>query len=236
MHWPFELRDIFIGAWLATTIPHTEVPRFCAFVAAALRRPEFAGDVHVLIAAIAPDRRLRGLGTSRIVTCSYKLVAIAKLLFKCSCDPTNAEWLDARLWPAKSTRSLPSLDWSPEQSATMSAIADGLRRANANIARCERLVLTTGGPGTRKMEAVAHAVGQAAADWLNVLVAVPVGAMLDTYSAKQPASPNISLETIHASVIAHDADAEYTPLGRLRNFDAMFVDEARAGGTMSPSS
>ena len=69
---PFELLDIFIGAWCTMMVPHSEekelipdddnAPEGVRFLAAALKTQRYGGDVNKFIEDILPDLILRGLG------------------------------------------------------------------------------------------------------------------------------------------------------------------------------
>ena len=86
MSFPFELLDVYIGAWCATMVPHRRqdeflignfndagdfawdesIPDDARFTRAALRRDHYAGDVKALLEDVKRDLHIRGLGDPRI--------------------------------------------------------------------------------------------------------------------------------------------------------------------------
>jgi ATP-dependent exoDNAse (exonuclease V) alpha subunit len=77
-----------------------------------------------------------------------------------------------------------------------------------------------------KTEAVIGCAIEAANKGERVLIACPIGALVDTYRQKLPPNENIVIETIHASHrITRKADELYIPPGRLRTFDLIVYDE-----------
>ena len=91
----------------------------------------------------------------------------------------------------------------------------------------KKLVFVCAGePGSGKTEAVIGCALEAAGKGERVLIACPIGALVDTYRQKLPPNDHIVIETIHASHrITRKADEVYVPPGRLRHFDLIIYDE-----------
>ena len=231
---PFELLDIFIGAWCAMFVPHrTEkdfllrkeelafVPEGTRFLKAALQHPRFHGDVDLLLRETCADLRLRGLGRSRIRTFSARVRACALLL-----AATQRGDVSAESWSAKRCAAMPERTWSPEQSEVLQAVEAGMGICDANVAPNSRILQVTGGPGTGKTEVIIQCALDAARHGARVLVACPIGPLVTTYRQRLPADGGIVVETIHSSFrITRKADQLYIPPGRLRHYDLIIFDE-----------
>lgn len=140
--------------------------------------------------------------------------------------PDDPRHIDPADWTAKDVRALPSVRWSPEQQAAVDIIERNLEVCDANVSADSRILLITGGPGTGKTEVVVHCASSAAAKGAKVLIACPVGALVDEYRSRLPPSENLVVETVHASFrITRKADQAHIPPGRLRHFDLIFFDE-----------
>eukprot|EP00973_Karenia_brevis_P001212 166386-Karenia_brevis.AAC.1 len=83
---PFELLDIYIGAWCAVFLPHRKeeeflldkdekalAPEGTKFLKAALNHDRFKGNVDKLLECMVPELQLRGLGKNRIRTFSARI-------------------------------------------------------------------------------------------------------------------------------------------------------------------
>ena len=245
IRFPFELLDIFLGAWCAMMLPHDsenellpdssdasdapEGARFLMVAIAAYQRAfpkDCRGDddkaLEILLKHVDADFVLRGVDESRRRTFNYRLRAAHLLLKACAVGR-----LDPKDWSLRRPHQMPARAWSPEQKAALDAIAAGLSSEDANDAPRDRQLLVTGGPGTGKTEVVIFAACAAAARGDRVLIACPVGALVDVYRTRLPAGEDIVIETVHASFrITRKADEQYVPPGRLRHFDLMILDEA----------
>ena len=104
-------------------------------------------------------------------------------------------------------------------------ISDGLAVADA-ADTCPRILHVTGGPGTGKTEVIIAAAQAALQEGCRVLIAGPIGLLMSMYKLRLPADDNLVLETIHSAFkIVRDADAQYSPPGRLKTFDLIIFDE-----------
>ena len=235
--YPYELLDNFLGAWLAMNKWHRceedlarykddpAIPEGAKFLKAAMGEEYYDNDVEALIADTTEDFRLRGLSENRINTFKQRLRAVKLMLDACE-NPEDP--MDPRMWSAKDIRSPPSRKWSPEQDEALDAIGAGVNIIDGNVEHHgRRTLLMTGGPGTGKTEVVVHAALRAANNGERVLIACPIGALVDTYRERLPPHHNIVIETVHASFkITRRADQQYVPPGRLRTFDLIIFDEA----------
>ena len=98
---------------------------------------------------------------------------------------------------------------------------------NAAIA-LERPLLVKGEPGTGKTEVIIHAAYRAAESGARVLILCPTGALVHGYKERLPPTDQIVVETLHSGFsIARKVDKNtYSPPGRLRRYDLIFIDEA----------
>ena len=239
VHFPFELLDVFMGGWCTMMVPHRceeefvlskeeaeQVPEGVRYLHAALKHEHYHGDVQKLLNETVEDLELRGIGKSRIRTFCARVRA-SKLLLDASALPRGHEnFVDPASWSAKDWRRLPRREWSEEQGQVIQAVEEGLMANDANISAKDRWLFVEGGPGTGKTEVVIHIAMAAAQRGERVLIACPVGALVDTYRARMPADPNVTIETVHASFrITRRADEQYNPPGRLRTFDLIVFDE-----------
>jgi hypothetical protein len=234
VHFPYEMLDIFIGAWCAMTVPHgseeelapdlaADVPEGARYLKAALDHPHFAGDVDKLIKNIQKDLKLRGKTDNQRFTFESRIRALKMLL-----DNTGDKGLrlPGSIWDARRLDRLPPRVWSDEQAAILDAVRRGVAVDDANVNVHSRMLLITGKPGAGKTEAVIGCAVEAAEKGERVLIACPIGALVDTYRQKLPPNDNIVIETVHASHrITRKADQQYIPPGRLRNFDLIIYDE-----------
>ena len=252
MHFPFELLDIFIGAWAATFLPNMderrllpdksrtypngydlelvrrnsfEAPEGCRHLKAVLCLNEFqlkpdysdfTPDVHKLLVAIEQDLLIRGLTTDRIATFKARVHACALLLQKVYNKKENPE-----AWSARRIFQPPQRDWSKEQQEVLISVAD------ANLVReTNRMLHVKGGPGTGKTEVIIAAAQQAIDNGCRVLIAGPIGLLVSLYRTRLAPSPNLTMETLHASFkVTRSADEQYVPPGRLRSYDLIILDE-----------
>ena len=77
------------------------------------------------------------------------------------------------------------------------------------------------------MELVICTACAATATGEKALIAGPVGALVDVYRTRLPASEDSVPKTVHASLrIARRAGEQYVPPGRLEHFDLIILDEA----------
>ncbi|OLP86649.1 Ubiquitin carboxyl-terminal hydrolase 26 [Symbiodinium microadriaticum] len=258
MHFPFELLDIFLGAWAATflvgmderrLLPDTskdypaifpvecarrqkfEAPEGCRHLKAVLcldnfqlcpESPDFTPDVNKLLLAVEQDMIIRGLTADRIATFKARINA-SSLLLQRIYDKKEV----AANWSARRIFQPPQRNWSPEQQKVLEAIALGTSIADANEVReSERLLHVKGGPGTGKTEVIIAAAQRAVEEGCRVLIAGPIGLLVSLYRTRLPASPNLTMETLHASFrVTRTADEQYIPPGRLRCYDLIIFDE-----------
>ena len=258
MQFPFELLDIFLGAWAATFLvgmdrrrlmPETsqdypsgysteharrqafEAPEGCRHLKAVLclddfqQNPgsiDFKPEVNKLVEAIEQDLIIRGLNADRIATFKARLNSCALLL-----NAVYQKKADAAEWSARRIFDLPRRIWSREQQQVLDAIFEGTRIADAQAMReSNRLLHVRGGPGTGKTEVIIAAAQQAIEDGCRVLIAGPIGLLVSLYRTRLPPSPNLTMETLHASFkVTRTADEQYVPPGRLRRYDLIIFDE-----------
>jgi hypothetical protein len=234
VHFAYELLDIFIGQWCATMVPHSaeeelapkagdDTPMGARYLKAALDHRHYAGDATKLLNEIVPDLELRGLGANRVQTFKARIKALKLLL-----DNTGDKGLKipANIWDARRIDQMPARLWSPEQAAVLDTVRKGVAVDDANVNAHSRMLLVTGKPGSGKTEAVIGCAIEAAGKGERVLIACPLGALVDVYRQKLPPNENIVVETIHASHrITRAADEQYVPPGRLRTFDLIIYDE-----------
>ena len=242
VHFPYEMLDIFIGAWCAMMVPHNAESEFAPrqgddaapvgaqYLDAALRHPYYNGDVEKLLDEIGADMLLRGLSEERRHTFGCRVRAFKLLL-----DNTGSKGLQipAHIWDVRRLDRLPPRVWSEDQATVVDLVSRGVAVDDANVARNEaglevhpRMLLLTGKPGAGKTETVIGCAAAAAAKGERVLIACPIGALVDTYRQKLPPNENICIETVHASHrITRAADEQYIPPGRLRTFDLIVYDE-----------
>ena len=109
----------------------------------------------------------------------------------------------------------------------LNAIAEGISVADANLVReTNRVLHVKGGPGTGKTEVIIAAAQQAIDNGCRVLIAGPIGLLVSLYRTKLAPSPNLTMETLHASFkVTRSADEQYVPPGRLRSYDLIIFDE-----------
>lgn len=73
---------------------------------------------------------------------------------------------------------------------------------------------------------LAYAAYEAARDGCRVLIACPVGPLIDVYKDRLPACENIVVETVHSSwKINREGQEIYSPPGRLRQYNLIIFDE-----------
>ncbi|CAE7621665.1 Usp17lc [Symbiodinium sp. CCMP2592] len=258
IQFPFELLDIFLGAWAATfligmdeqrLLPWTsadypqgfaiekqrrdkfEAPQGCHHLKAVLCLNEFqtnpatanfAPDVNKLLVAIEHDLVIRGLTADRIATFKARINASALLLQQVAQGREDPE-----AWSARRIFELPQRVWSREQQEVLDIIAKGTNMTDANeIKEANRLLHVKGGPGTGKTEVIIAAAQRALDDGCKVLIAGPIGLLVALYRTRLAPSPNLTMETLHASFkVTRSADEQYVPPGRLRSYDLIIFDE-----------
>ena len=131
------------------------------------------------------------------------------------------------VFSARRTVERPERIWSPQQLDALEIIADATAVSDANTENYNSRVLhIRGGPGTGKTEVVIEATLRALADGCNVLIVGPIGLLVSMYRQRLPASPNLTMETLHSAFrITRKADEVYIPPGRLRAYDLIIIDE-----------
>ena len=238
LRFPWERLDIFIGAWCAMFIPHSDESEFVLsdedaastpegthYLKAALQHAYFRdreSPVQALIDKITDDLELRGISRDNCLTFAARLHACERLL-----DATARGIVDPRSWRAKRPTDMPTRTWSVQQQQVLDTVSDGLSVADANVEVNSRYLHVTGGPGTGKTEVIVQcAVNAAARDDARVLIGCPVGSLLDTYRLRLPPKLDIVVETIHSAFrVTRKADEIYVPPGRLRMYDLIIFDE-----------
>ena len=196
IQFPFELLDIYVGAYSATfqkgrkeaeILPqsHREAPENMAHLAAALKPRNYGYGQHAawneavekLMNEIADELTLRGLGFSRVDNFRHRTRACAMVLRQVVLgdeDPT--------LWTNRNLFSRPARVWSPEQQEVLGIIDEGISVTDANeLEVSQRILKVTGGPGTGKTEVVIEAALDASMNGSRVLVAAPVGLLVAMY-------------------------------------------------------
>ena len=139
VRFPYEMLDIFVGAWCATTVPHTseaefapnaQAPEGAKYLQAALNHPRYKGDVCKLAEEIDADLKLRGKDLNQRVTVKRRLQALALLL-----DNTGARGLQipASAWDARRAEGFPARAWSPKQTEMLEAVKNGVAVDDANL-------------------------------------------------------------------------------------------------------
>lgn len=165
---------------------------------------------------------LRGLGKNKIATFAYRLRAIKLLL-----DKTERGIVEPRSWTASDWCRPPAVVWSPQQAEVIKLVQKELDLADANVSAQSRTLFVSGGPGTGKTETMRLCATEAAERGQRVLIACPIGALVDTYRQRLPANDLITVETVHSSFkITRNNDAQYVPPGRLRHYDLIVFDES----------
>jgi late competence protein required for DNA uptake (superfamily II DNA/RNA helicase) len=101
------------------------------------------------------------------------------------------------IWEKSTKDRRPPSTWSTEQEAVLKAIAEGVAVEDANVSAHERMLLVTGKPGCGKTETVCGAAVAAAERGERVLIACPLGALVDVYRQKLPPNENIVVETVN---------------------------------------
>ncbi len=233
VRFPFEQLDIFIGTWCATMVPHIsedefapdedeDVPQFARYLKKALAHPYYAGNLDKLLREIDDDFELRGLKEDRRTTYS-RIRAMTLLLYNTG---TKGLCIPASVWDTKRLGCNPGSVWSDEQQEVLNVVAKGVTVDDANVEAHSRLLFVSGKPGAGKTEAFIGCALAAAAKGERVLIACPIGALVDVYRQRSPPNENIVIETVHASHrITRNADETYNPPGRLRNFDLIIYEE-----------
>ena len=229
MIFPFELLDIFIGAFALTTFPgirETELilpdekdyPIGTRNLRAVLKHPLIDNDLPKLIHLVLKDMMLRGLSQDRMSTFSARTRACELLLKR-----TETGDIDPNDWEAKCIAKPPAFFWSEKQQAFLRSFMHAMLGEDE---RACRIISLTGGPGTGKTEVLLEAVRRGLDDGCKVLLAGPIGMLIANHRTRLSEHHNLTIETIHAAFkITRDRDQEYIPPGRLRHYDLIFMDE-----------
>ena len=260
MQFPFELLDIYIGAWAACflknmqesrLLPDTEhdrenypmghaaeqvrrgsfqAPEGCKHLKAVLcldmfqtdNAPPniFSPDAGKLLAAMQEELTLRAIGADREATFKARVHACTLLLLAIR-DGRE----DAAMWSAKRVPNPPEHIWSPEQAEVLRLVKKGLSVEDA----ADRL--SSYSASHRRSwhweDRSDHcSCSRSLKQGCRVLIAGPIGLLMSMYKLRLPADENLVMETIHSSFrIVRDADAPYSPPGRLKTFDVIIFDE-----------
>ena len=262
MTFPFELLDIYIGAWAATflknmpeyrLLPDTQddslkypdgytserlrrasftAPEGCKHLKAVLCLDEFQiegkdsavfhPDVGKLLEQMSSELFLRGIGSDRLATFKARIHSCVLLLLQ-----VRDGLEDPATWSARRISAPPQRNWSAEQQVVLDYIQKGTRVSDAaSMENSNRILHVSGGPGTGKTEVIIAAVRQALEDGCRVLIAGPIGLLVSMYRLRLPNAENLTMETIHSAFrMVRDADAAYSPPGRLRQYDLIIFDE-----------
>ena len=241
--------DNYIGSFCAMMVPHVheyefapwtkdeatkkrydeEVPKLARYLQAAMEHPYYDWDIDKLLQEIGADLELRGKDINVQVTVNRRIHAWKLLLDN---SGQRGIKISPSVWEASHHSHDPPSHWSPEQAEVLNVIDRGVAVDDANVQVHSRMLLVTGKPGSGKTQAVCGAAIAAANRGNRVLIACPLGALVDVYRQKLPPNENIVIETIHASHrISRKADEEYNPPGRLRTFDLIIYDEVSQLGS-----
>ena len=170
------------------------------------------------------DLRMR-ICDARVDTFVSRLEALTLLTKFFRAHPQS---LAAWQTPIKAT--LRPMTWSDKQQEFLDIVADRIHiRDSSDLAGgFSRWMHITGGPGTGKTEVIIHAAYRAAESGCRVLILCPTGALVHAYRERLPATDQIIVETLHSGFsIARKVDLNtYSPPGRLRRYDLIFIDEA----------
>ncbi|CAE7241020.1 pif1, partial [Symbiodinium sp. CCMP2456] len=218
MSFPFELLDIYVGAYAASFLegmpeyrllpdPDKDADHYDRlFHAEVCRRKSFA----------APE----GCRHLKAVLCLDEFQ-------QAGADPMVFNPDDPAMWTARRAKMPPQRSWSPEQQDVLNRISIGTNISDAaSMEESNRILHVCGGPGTGKTEVVIAAARQALDDGCRVLIAGPIGLLVSMYRKRLPATDNLTMETLHSAFrIVRDEDAAYSPPGRLRRYDLIIIDE-----------
>ena len=242
LQFPFELLDIYMGAWAAAFLSEMKEQRLV--LQAPEKWPEnthhlkavlnlqtsedadaapMFPDADALLGRITPDLRIRGLGDNRVQTFCARIRAGILLLGAVERGETRAEdWSMRRIYDQQ-----PKRIWSSEQAVVLKAIKEGSSIDDANdMAVADRTLHITGEPGAGKSEVTMAATVEAAERGCRVLIVGPIGLLVSMYRLRLPPSANITMETIHSAFrITRERDKQYIPPGRLRHYDLIIFDE-----------
>ncbi|CAE7285846.1 Usp17le [Symbiodinium sp. KB8] len=230
---PFELLDIYVGAWAACCLPGMTEERLLPDVPAeawatdeVIRRRSFRAPKNCehlkAVFLIEPELVLRGLNADRITTFKAKVEASNLLLLHIR-DGKE----DPGFWTAKNLPGLPQRTWSPEQQQVLDFVERGISITDAaSLQDSTRILQISGSPGTIKTEVVIGAAEMALKDDCKVLIAGPIGLLIAMYKLRLPSTDNLTMETIHSAFkVTREADQAYIPPGRLRRYDVIILDE-----------
>ena len=230
----FEGLDIFVGQWCAMMIPHasesefspatgTDAPRSMGYFKSAMDHPHYNGEVEKMLAEFESDMHIRGLNDDRIKTFKSRMRAQQLLLYNTG---ANGMQIPVNIWEGVRDMHFGKRTWSKEQTEVIELVENGVAVDDANVDVHGRMLLVTGQPGAGKTEAVVGCAVAVAAKGEKVLIACPIGALVDTYRQRLPPNENITIETVHASHrITRRADEVYNPPGRLRVYDLIIYEE-----------
>ena len=230
MIYPFELLDIFVGAFALSMLPgvreeelllpdEKDFPLGTRNLRAVLKHPVIDNDLNHLVHTILRDMQLRGLSQDRMSTFSARLRSCRLLLQR-----TEAGDVDARDWEARCIAKPPTFFWSDKQQVFLRHFMEAIMLSEED--RPPRIISLTGGPGTGKTEVLLEAVRRSLDDGCKVLLAGPIGMLIASHRTRLFEHHNLTIETIHAAFkITRQADQEYIPPGRLRHYDVIFMDE-----------
>eukprot|EP00439_Symbiodinium_sp_Y106_P039165 s2340_g4.t2 len=187
---PFELLDIYLGAWAAACLPGMRQARLLPEVPASLTLPGFEMELRRRRAFRSPDM------------CQHLKAVLCLDEFQTEgADPAvfnpDLSKLFARLQPELELRGL-----NDDRIATFKAkvqathllllqIRDGHEDAaycmvGAGVARSTTQAVVSGAPGTGKTEVVIAAANLALADQCRVLIAGPIGLLVAMYRLRAP--------------------------------------------------
>ena len=241
IRFPFEGLDIYIGAFASMFIPHVDpnafvwrgapVPELTQHLQGVLdfieRKFRVARPMKLLVKWVLVDMENRCLTESRKTTFLYRMAALEMLLHRTLNPSPFEDRIDVASWEAKRPTHLPARKLSESQAEVLEYSRPGWRRDDANnIVREKQFLVVDGGPGIGKTEVLAHVAIEAASEGCQVLIACPVGPLIDVYKDRLPASDNIVVETVHSSwKINRDGQEIYNPPGRLRRYNLIIFDE-----------
>ena len=177
-----------------------------------------------MVLCMCCDLRMR-VADARVATFTSRMRALALLTNSFRSAP-----LSVADWHRASEVVLQPRQWSEKQQEFLDHVADRIcvRDAADMAGGLKRFSHITGGPGTGKTEVIIHAAYRAAESGARVLILCPTGALVHGYKESLPPTDQIVAETLHSGFsIARKVDKNtYSPPGRLRRYDLIFIDEA----------
>ena len=163
------------------------------YLKAALEHAHYGGDEQKIIKDILQDFIFRGISDDRQISFRRRIEAMKLLLDN---SGTHGRCISSAIWnTSKAEFDLSKRKWSKEQQQVLDIAEKGVAVDDANVSVHEGMLLV----GAGETEAVIGCAASAAAKGERVLIACPIGALVDTYRQRLPPNENIIIETVHAS-------------------------------------